>query len=192
MTQIKPLDTFDTEYLHCFFNRISYKKQLGENFAINTNAGGSNRFIRFRSESLNTDGLAIPNFYNVANSEQPLQGSNRLSQEQINSVFGTVDFDIFGAAFYLISRYEEYLPHTKDNHHRYLAYQSLAYQQHFLELPLVNIWAVELKKVIETQISIEIPLKNKFKIILQAFQINLIFGYVHSKTALSHVSTIII
>src|SRR5690606_40853285 len=30
--------------------------------------------------------------------------------------------------------------------------------------------------------------KNKFKNILQAFQINLIFGYVHSKTSLSHVS----
>jgi hypothetical protein len=78
---------------------------------------------------------------------------------------GSVDFDIFGAAFYLISRYEEYLPNTKDNHQRYLAYQSLAYQEHFLELPLINIWAVELKKVIETQFSINIPLKNSFKII---------------------------
>ncbi|MCH7410328.1 SusC/RagA family TonB-linked outer membrane protein [Belliella sp. DSM 111904] len=82
---------------------MSYKKSIGENFVINTNAGASNRFIRFRSESLNTDGLAIPNFYNVANSEQPLSGSNRLTREQINSVFGTVDFEFMNAIFMTIT-----------------------------------------------------------------------------------------
>lgn len=82
---------------------VSYNKKIGQNFAINTNVGGSNRFIRFRSESLNTDGLAIPNFYNVANSEQPLKGSNRLSQEQINSVFGTVDFEFLNAIFLTVT-----------------------------------------------------------------------------------------
>ncbi|MDR7129246.1 TonB-linked SusC/RagA family outer membrane protein [Algoriphagus sp. 4150] len=81
----------------------SYKKQIGQNLVINTNAGGSNRFIRFRSESLNTDGLAIPNFYNVANSEQPLQGANRLSNEQVNSVFGTVDFEFMNAIFLTVT-----------------------------------------------------------------------------------------
>ncbi|SDZ47840.1 TonB-linked outer membrane protein, SusC/RagA family [Rhodonellum ikkaensis] len=78
---------------------INYKKQISPNFAINANAGGSSRFIRFRSESLNTDGLAIPNFYNVANSEQPLSGTNRLTREQIQSVFGTVDFEFFNSVF---------------------------------------------------------------------------------------------
>ncbi|MCH7412079.1 SusC/RagA family TonB-linked outer membrane protein [Belliella sp. R4-6] len=82
---------------------MSYTKQLGENFAINTNAGASNRFIRFRSESLNTDGLAIPNFYNVANSEQPLQGTNRMTREQINSVFGTVDLEFMNAIFLTVT-----------------------------------------------------------------------------------------
>jgi len=49
-------------------------------------------------------------------------------------------FDIFAASFYLISRYEEYLPFLKDKHGRFQAEQSLAFKEGFLEIPLVNIW----------------------------------------------------
>jgi hypothetical protein len=49
-------------------------------------------------------------------------------------------FDIFAASFYLISRYEEYLPHGKDNFGRYDHTQSLAFRNKFLNMPLVNIW----------------------------------------------------
>ena len=50
------------------------------------------------------------------------------------------DFDIFAAVFYLISRYEEYLPHAKDMYGRYAHENSLAYKSGFLHLPLINIW----------------------------------------------------
>ena len=60
-------------------------------------------------------------------------------------------FDIFAASFYLISRYEEYLPHTKDMYGRYAHKNSLAYKESFLNSPLINTWvkdfAIELKKV---------------------------------------------
>jgi hypothetical protein len=49
-------------------------------------------------------------------------------------------FDIFAASFYLLSRYEEYLPHKKDMYGRYAHENSLAYHERFLNLPLVNIW----------------------------------------------------
>lgn len=49
-------------------------------------------------------------------------------------------FDIFATSFYLISRYEEYLPHTKDVYGRYAHENSVAYQEGFLKKPLVNIW----------------------------------------------------
>ncbi|MBE7648984.1 hypothetical protein G1L02_11245 [Tenacibaculum finnmarkense] len=52
-----------------------------------------------------------------------------------------IPFDIFAATFYLISRYEEYLPHIKDNHARFSATQSIAFKHGFLEKPLVDIWA---------------------------------------------------
>lgn len=55
-------------------------------------------------------------------------------------------FDVLAASFYLISRYEEYLPHKKDHHKRYQATESLAYQKGFLNKPMINIWAKELGK----------------------------------------------
>ncbi|MBL4592813.1 MAG: polysaccharide deacetylase family protein [Flavobacteriales bacterium] len=60
-------------------------------------------------------------------------------------------FDPFAASFYLISRYEEYLPHIKDNHERFLASESLAFQNKFLDKPLVNNWINEIAKRIENQ-----------------------------------------
>jgi hypothetical protein len=54
-----------------------------------------------------------------------------------NSAFG---FDIFAASFYLLSRYEEYLPHTKDAYNRYAHTNSVAFKNGFLHLPLINIW----------------------------------------------------
>jgi peptidoglycan/xylan/chitin deacetylase (PgdA/CDA1 family) len=67
--------------------------------------------------------------------------------------FGThpkyeIPFDPFAAAFYLVSRYEEYLPHIKDQHLRFSPHQSLAYQRNFLDKPLVNIWALKLRNVL--------------------------------------------
>ncbi|HYM95574.1 MAG TPA: polysaccharide deacetylase family protein [Chitinophagaceae bacterium] len=53
---------------------------------------------------------------------------------------GDLSFDVFAASFYLLSRYEEYLPHKKDNYGRYAFENSLAYQAKFLHLPLINIW----------------------------------------------------
>ncbi len=52
-----------------------------------------------------------------------------------------VPFDPFAAAFYLVSRYEEYLPHIRDHYGRYEAKESLAYRNNFLRKPVVNIWA---------------------------------------------------
>jgi hypothetical protein len=49
-------------------------------------------------------------------------------------------FDIFAATFYLLSRYEEYLPHEKDMYGRYAHENSIAFKQGFLSLPLINKW----------------------------------------------------
>jgi hypothetical protein len=40
-------------------------------------------------------------------------------------------FDVFAAIFYLISRYEEYLPFERDKHRRFEANQSFAYRNFF-------------------------------------------------------------
>ena len=54
-------------------------------------------------------------------------------------------FDVFSATFYLISRYEEYLPHSKDFYGRFPYTTSLASRENFLDVPLVNIWLQHFK-----------------------------------------------
>jgi len=74
---------------------------------------------------------------------------------------GDYPFDIFAASFYIISRYEEYLPHKKDEHGRYLASNSIAYQHDFLKIPIINIWINDLLKRFP---KLSIP-KKEFKFI---------------------------
>jgi hypothetical protein len=57
-------------------------------------------------------------------------------------------FDPFAASFYLVSRYEEYLPFANDRFGRFSASESLAQQKGFLEKPVVNIWAMKIKEVL--------------------------------------------
>ncbi|QNK76192.1 polysaccharide deacetylase family protein [Winogradskyella sp. PAMC22761] len=57
-------------------------------------------------------------------------------------------FDIFAASFYMLSRYEEYLPHVKDEYGRFLASESLAFHHKFLNQPVVDLWAYKLKDVL--------------------------------------------
>ena len=57
-------------------------------------------------------------------------------------------FDIFSAAFYLLSRYEEYLPHVKDRYGRFTKHDSLAFQHGFLQQPVVDLWAENFKQAL--------------------------------------------
>ena len=61
---------------------------------------------------------------------------------------GSIPFDIFAASFYLISRYEEYLPHLKDNYGRFTYQESIAYKNNFLDDPVVDLWAYKLKSAL--------------------------------------------
>ena len=61
---------------------------------------------------------------------------------------GDFPFDIFAASFYLLSRYEEYLPHRKDSYGRFDHTQSLAFREQFLDKPLVNFWLDDFRKLL--------------------------------------------
>lgn len=61
----------------------------------------------------------------------------------------SIPFDIFAASFYLLSRYEEYLPHVKDKEGRFPASESLAAQEDFLEIPVIDVWAYKFRKILQ-------------------------------------------
>ena len=60
-----------------------------------------------------------------------------------------IPFDIFAASFYLVSRYEEYIPHVKDELERFPAEESVAFKNGFLEKPVIDIWAYKLRSALE-------------------------------------------
>lgn len=69
---------------------------------------------------------------------------------ELNDTRALFPFDLPAAIFWLVSRYEEYQFFEPDKHGRFSAFQSFAYQQHFLELPLVNLWVDELEKKLKS------------------------------------------
>ena len=70
-------------------------------------------------------------------------------------------FDIFAASFYLLSRYEEYLPHLKDEKGRFPASESLGYKEKFLKQPVVDIWAYKLKEILTSNFPfLEMPVRS--------------------------------
>ncbi|HSI70118.1 MAG TPA: polysaccharide deacetylase family protein [Gillisia sp.] len=60
-------------------------------------------------------------------------------------------FDIFAASFFMLSRYEEYLPHVKDDFGRFPASESLASKKGFHTQPVVEIWAYKFRELLESK-----------------------------------------
>lgn len=58
-------------------------------------------------------------------------------------------FDLFALSFYLVSRYEEYLPHIRDLYDRFDPKESIAVKNRFIKRPLVNLWAKRLKSKLQ-------------------------------------------
>ncbi len=52
--------------------------------------------------------------------------------------------DVLSSSFYLVSRYEEYLPFEKDDHNRFPASESCLTKLDLLQRPIVNEWALAL------------------------------------------------
>lgn len=68
---------------------------------------------------------------------------------------GDIPFDIFAASFYLLSRYEEYLP-IESNFNENCTFKSecsLAYKEGFLEKPIIDIWAYKLQEILKAKFS---------------------------------------
>jgi hypothetical protein len=90
----------------------------------------------------------------------------------------TIPYDIFAASFYLISRYEEYLPHVKDAHGRYTASESLAFKNGFLEKPVIDIWAFKLLERLKEKFPDFTYKKRTYKYI-STIDIDNAFAYKH-------------
>ncbi len=89
---------------------------------------------------------------------------------------GDFSFDILAASFYLISRYEEYLPYEMDEYGRYAHTSSLAFKERFLQVPLVNIWLKEFKKSLQQKFPSLQFKRTHFKFI-PSYDIDIAYSY---------------
>jgi len=90
----------------------------------------------------------------------------------------SIPFDIFAASFYLISRYEEYLPHMQDSHERFPAEESLAVKNGFIEKPVIDIWAYKFLELLKVKFPKYNYTSRTFNLI-STIDVDVAFSYKH-------------
>ena len=87
-------------------------------------------------------------------------------------------FDMFAATFYLVSRYEEYLPQVRDRYGRFQAESTWMFENGMLQKPLVNIWAKSLGDKLKA-VYPDLPVKEKKFAFVPTYDIDAAWAYKH-------------
>ena len=117
--------------------------------------------INYSERAFENDGFRIqPHsllFENDIREQRPACFESNANKAFFKTSGSSFPFDIFAATFYLLSRYEEYLPHEKDLYGRFAHKNSLAYKENFLNLPLINIWVKDFADSLKNKYSRRAP-----------------------------------
>jgi len=89
-----------------------------------------------------------------------------------------LSFDLFAMCFYLVSRYEEYLPFEADQHGRFSAKVSLAFSESFLNIPLVNLWAFRLGDALKIRFPKLVITEPSYRF-LPTIDVDMAWAYLH-------------
>jgi hypothetical protein len=87
-------------------------------------------------------------------------------------------FDIFSAAFYLLSRYEEYLPFVRDSHGRFEASSSILHQTGNLDKPVVDYWVRKLRVIFAERFS-GLTMKQRTYTFVPTYDIDAAWSFLH-------------
>jgi hypothetical protein len=87
-------------------------------------------------------------------------------------------FDPLAASFFLLSRYEEYLPFTPDGHGRYPAQLSWAVRSGCLQRPVVMVWALLLAEAIQRVFPGWVPVRPGYRF-LPTLDVDLPWAFRH-------------
>ncbi len=87
-------------------------------------------------------------------------------------------YDLFSATFYLVSRYEEYLPFVSDQHGRFEASSSCLFQHGMLQRPVVNIWSRQLGTLL-SQLFPSLQLQFPTYTFTPTYDIDAAWAYMH-------------
>jgi hypothetical protein len=85
-------------------------------------------------------------------------------------------FDIFAAAFFLASRYEEYLPFDADAHGRFAPSESFGHRTGILQTPVTDIWSALLIRKLFDHFELKRPPLNPYRF-EATYDIDMAFAY---------------
>ena len=154
-------------YSHTISSRLQYicsfffKEQLGLDYKLTIDSEAfknhSGAKINYSDSKITGDEFYLQNHPLLFENDIKAQHANCFTANGNKAFFKTdacdFQFDIFAASFYLLSRYEEYLPHEKDIYGRFAHENSLAHKEEFLNLPLINIWVKDFAKKLKEKFS---------------------------------------
>ncbi|MCX6254169.1 MAG: polysaccharide deacetylase family protein [Bacteroidia bacterium] len=118
---------------------ITDKRKLGKHSVINYSSENITGSFKINPDPLLFETGILPREI-VINEWKGLPVFFRTSSDS------DLPFDIFAASFFLVARYEEYLDFQPDEFGRFKASSSLAFNNGFLGIPIVDLWAKEMSK----------------------------------------------
>jgi hypothetical protein len=77
----------------------------------------------------------------------------------------SLPFDPFAAGFYLVSRFEEFIPFKGDRYGRFRSEESIANVGEFISIPVVNLWANVVRDLLIRQYPGLRPKEKKFRFV---------------------------
>jgi hypothetical protein len=174
-------------------NRLRYvfdlvlQEQLGLNFDLTTEASVFNTFqgpsfiYGDQADGKHLFFKASKLLFEKEIVSQELKPFNRNGLKAIFPVFhndSSLNFDLLASVFYLVSRYEEYLPFVSDKHGRFEANSSILHEMKMLQTPLVNIWCMELGALLQGHFP-GLRIKKKSYSFVPTYDIDAAWAYLH-------------
>ncbi len=164
---------------------LIFKSELGVKYDLTTDL---NTFEVYEQEKMsysfkrNNDELHIhssPLLFEQEIRKIDISTENKLGTTVLFSDNSSCDlgFDIFSAVFYMVSRYEEYLPFTPDKFGRYKSSDSLAFEKRFLQQPVVDIWIKNFKLILNKRFNHLQPGLSTFNAII-TYDIDIAYAFI--------------
>jgi len=131
----------------------------------------------FEGVYIKSNGILFENSINyyLPFAEQPYEDFPKFFK---SNDFDFLGYDILSMAFYFASRYEEYLKTDVDEHQRFQAEKSLAYQYHCLQIPFLNIAIQQFADKLKQQFK-QLSFTNRTLQYLSTIDIDNAFAYAH-------------
>jgi hypothetical protein len=149
--------------------------RLGLDYRLTTEGAAAGQIsLRYEGREIrfNTDGLLAEQDIQTVRKTEALQALQQYSKD------GMLPGAFFDLVFFLLSRYEEYLPFTSDRHQRYPAEESVLYQAGLLKVPVIDEWIQQLRQRIETYLLLVVPPPPAFEW-LPTYDIDISHAFFH-------------